>query len=153
MAFCTSCGASLGGGEKFCGGCGAAFTPTVHTQSPPKATEQSEDVGALATRPISSSPLVPQCVSCGQGIAPGMSYCDTCYVRQMSSQPVTSVQSGHLAREATRAIAWGCGRVLKLVVGTTVLLTSLPLLFTPAFVGGILLAFIGVMLAKDAIEG
>ena len=49
--------------------------------------------------------------------------------------------------------AYGCWRIIKVVVGIGLILGGLPWLFTPGFIGGIVMILIGGGIFKDSIEG
>ena len=93
---CTSCGASLRPGVKFCGSCGAKNVPPVKKEPAKPAlapgAEQCAACGALlrtgvkfcgscgsaVTTPVKAIPLTGQCAACGAVLKPGIKFCGSC---------------------------------------------------------------------------
>ncbi len=93
---CTSCGASLRSGVKFCGSCGAKNVPTVKKEPAKPAVAPGEDqcaacgallrpgvkfcgsCGSAVTTPVKAIPLTGQCAACGAVLKPGAKFCGSC---------------------------------------------------------------------------
>ena len=48
--------------------------------------------------------------------------------------------------------AIGCWRIIKIVVGFSLVLGGIPWLFTPGFLGGVLMILVGSGLIQEAVE-
>ncbi|HNL86632.1 MAG: zinc ribbon domain-containing protein [Methanoregulaceae archaeon] len=98
---CTSCGAPLRPGVKFCGACGAANVPPVKkvvvkpAAKPAQPDPEGErcgscgaslkpgvkfcgSCGAAVTTPVKAIPVSGQCASCGAVLKPGVKFCGSC---------------------------------------------------------------------------
>lgn len=57
------------------------------------------------------------------------------------------------AGQFASAGAYGCWRLVKIIVGIGLVLGGLPILFTPGFVGGLAMIVVGGGVLMEALEG
>ena len=81
------------------------------------------------------------CAKCKNLIFNGSKFCEKC------------------GAQTTPGFVWvggkvfeGCWRIVKIVVGLSLVLGGIPWLFTPGFVGGVLLMFVGFGVIQGAVE-
>lgn len=83
-----------------------------------------------------------KCKNCGADIYSTDTKCKACGAEILPT-----------AGQVASAGAYGCWRLIKIVVGIGLIFGGLPILFTPGLVGGIVMIVVGGGVLMEALEG